>query len=137
MSRELRDRLLNELLPMARELLESRGEFLPFAGAIAPDGQTKLIAGTSGRDHPETLQILDVLVAGLAEGARAGQYLVTGLCFLASVEQGVASDAICIEFEDAESEPSSVVTRFVRDGEFVDFGEITLMRCARRVFKKS
>jgi hypothetical protein len=120
---------------MARELLEGRGEFLPFAGAIGPAGDTKLIAGTGSRDHPEAT-ILDVLASGLAQGVREGQYLVTGICFLSSVEQGVASDAICIEFEDADSEPSSVVVRFTRDGEFVDLGEITLMRCESRVYKQ-
>ena len=134
MSREHRDALLSELLPMARELLERTGDFYPFAGAVSPNGEVKLIAG-SGTGKSKSMESVEVIAVGLAKGVRDGEYLATGICFTTRDPQ--SSEAICIEFEDADEAPAAIMVPYARRQKVIEFADMILCRCQGRVFPRN
>ena len=94
--------LLNEVLPLAEQMLAEYGEFLPYAGATRPSGEGVSISGYDGREHPPSKDIIDLLANGLREGAASGEYIATALVYDVRVTPPGASeptDAIAVELE--------------------------------------
>ncbi len=77
--------LMNQGLPLARQILEQRGEFLPFASALRPNGDIIYLGAYDGREfrplfgaHGDLMQALkETLVAG----ARRQEYAATALFY--------------------------------------------------------
>ena len=94
--------LLNEVLPFAEQMLCNYGEFLPYAGTLRPSGEVVSISGHDGREHPPSKDVIDLLAAGLCEGASNGEYVATALVYDVRVTpptEREATDAIAAELE--------------------------------------
>ena len=60
------DRLLDESLPFAQEMLEKHGEFFPYAVAMSTSGEVSHIAGDPGEgENPASVAVLEILTEGL------------------------------------------------------------------------
>ena len=94
--------LLNDVLPLAEQMLAEYGEFLPYAGATRPSGEGVSISGYDGREHPPSKDIIDMLAWGLRQGAAAGDYLATALVYdvrVTAPSVNEPTDAIAVELE--------------------------------------
>lgn len=66
--------LIGSVLPLAEELLTAQGGFLPFGGAMRPDGQLVSIAGYHGNERPGSADVIAFLKAAFIAAARNGEY---------------------------------------------------------------
>lgn len=133
------DALLNVLLPQAQELVRQHGEFYPFGAAISVEGQTALCAGFDGVEHPESQDVIDLLLAGLRRDAEAGRIRAAAICLDVRVSppgHSEKSDAICVRIEHHSGEAAAVYLPYGRGflGK-TKFGQLYAARGEREVFR--
>jgi hypothetical protein len=51
------DGLLNMTLPFAQQMLSKSGEFYPFGATVTTKGETRLLAGDLGHEHPASADV--------------------------------------------------------------------------------
>jgi hypothetical protein len=99
------DALVSVTLPFAQEMLDKRGEYLPFGAAITLDGETRMLAGDPGAgERPESTEVLGTLV----EGVLRQQAELRAVAFVADVRTA-DSDAVRVELEHREGQAISVL----------------------------
>src|SRR4051794_17512127 len=91
--------LMNSVLPFAEQMLTAHGEFIPFGGAMRPDGELVSIAGYEGNEHPKSVDVIALVKSGLIPAARKGEFKAIAIVYdvrvkLPSTEE--KSDAIAI-----------------------------------------
>ena len=91
--------LINSVLPFAEQMLTTYGEFIPFGGAMRPNGQIVSIAGYDGKEHPRSVDVIALMKEGFVAAARKGEYMATAIVYdvrvkLHSTEE--KSDAIAV-----------------------------------------
>ena len=126
------DRLLDESLPFAQELLEKNGEFFPYAIALTASGELKHVAGDPGEgDQPSSVAVLQTLVEGLREEADTNR--------AAAVVSDVRlsdSDAVRVELEHSEGQAIVVLlpyrTKRLRRG--IEYGETRASQGERQIW---
>jgi hypothetical protein len=111
--------LMNSVLPFAKQMLTTHGEFIPFGGAMRPDGQLVSIAGYDGNEHPRSVDRITLLKGGLAAGARKGEYKATAICYDARVNlpsTNEKSDAIAVSLNHRDNYSVLVLFPYKIDG---------------------
>ena len=91
--------LMNSVLPFAKQMLTTHGGFIPFGGAMRPDGQLVSIAGYDGNQHPQSVDVIALIKNGFIAAARKGEYKATAIVYDAKVELPSVeekSDAIAV-----------------------------------------
>jgi hypothetical protein len=91
--------LIGSVLPLAKELLTAQGGFLPFGGAMRPDGQLVSIGAYDGNERSESAEVIALLKGALIAAARNGEYKATALVYDVRVKlpsSGEKSDAIAV-----------------------------------------
>jgi hypothetical protein len=94
--------VMNMLVPFAEKMLREHGEFYPFGGAMMPDGSTQLIAASDGTAHPESSDLVDLLVAKFRDDGRQGKYKATGIVYdVRTIPPGATekTDAIAVRLD--------------------------------------
>ncbi|WP_242395998.1 hypothetical protein [Anaeromyxobacter oryzisoli] len=66
------ERLMNELLPLARRMLREFGEFHPFGGALKTDGTFTHLGATTERDYGPSSELIKLLERDFHDRASAG-----------------------------------------------------------------
>jgi hypothetical protein len=101
------DELLNLLLPFAQQTLEKNGTFLPFAAALSADGEPRMVAGYTGKETSTAEELIELILSGLRNGVREGEYRAVGICFDARVTPpngGSKTDAVQVSLENVEGD---------------------------------
>lgn len=94
------DRLLDESLPFAQEMLEKHGEFFPYALAMSTTGEISHMAGDPGDgEQPASVAVLEVLT----EGLRAARETNRAAALVSDVRLA-DSDALRVELEHKEGQ---------------------------------
>lgn len=94
------DRLLDQSLPFAQDMLDKHGEFFPYAVAMSDAGEISLIAGDPGEgDQPTSVTVLEVLT----EGLRAARDTNRAAALVSDVRLA-DSDAVRVEMEHREGQ---------------------------------
>ena len=75
------EEIMNELLPFGQQMIEKQGEFIPFGGAMKPDGEIVYVAGFDGDEHPSSHDIINLLRDGYRLAARKSQYKATAIFY--------------------------------------------------------
>ena len=75
------ERLQVATLPFAKELLSSRGDFLPYGGSLTANGELGARAGWTGDDHPQAGEVLELLEERFAASAERGELRATAIVF--------------------------------------------------------
>ena len=91
--------LLGFLVPLATEMLEEHGSFLPCGGAVGPDGEFVPIDSDYDLAPPD---IIERLQAQFVDGAKSGSYIATALvydAFVTDPSDGTKSDAIIVSLD--------------------------------------
>ena len=65
------EKLVNSLLPFAKQMLQEHHEFFPFGGKMAPDGKIGQDAASDGTEHPASQALIDLLRQAHQAEARA------------------------------------------------------------------
>jgi hypothetical protein len=126
------DGLLNAALPFGQGMLEKHGEFFPYGVALNDDGESRMVAGYTGDEHPPSLEVLALLVDGLREhrdGLRAAA--------IVSDVRTTESDAIRVELEHREGACMAVLLpyskRRLRKG--VEYGDLAATAAEPRIWR--
>ena len=114
------DGLLNITLQFAQQMLAKRAEFYPFGATVTAGGETRLLAGDLGQEHPASADVLSLLVERLRQ-ERAGLKAVA-ICSDVRLSE---SDAIRVELEHRDGHAIAVLMpykpkRFGRGVEYDD-----------------
>lgn len=73
-AKEESERLVNHLLPLAKEMLTRYGEFYPYAAYMTPEGEiVDMGADDPDTEYPKSKDLIYVLRSSLEEVASAGQ----------------------------------------------------------------
>jgi hypothetical protein len=98
--------LMNSVLPFAKQMLTTHGEFFPFGGAMRPDGQLVSIAGYDGNQHPPSVDVIALMKNGFIAAARKGEYKATAIVYDARVKVPSTeekSDAIAVSLNHRDN----------------------------------
>jgi hypothetical protein len=74
------DALMNDLLPLAEQLLAKHREFYPFGGTIASDGRHVSIGAKTESDRPLSKELIDILTEAFRTDASDGKIRAAGIC---------------------------------------------------------
>jgi len=100
------ERLLSSVLPFARLMLDTHGEFHPYGGAMLPNGELVNIAGFDGRERPPAEETINFLKSAFAAAGKQGQYIATALVYDVRVTlpaSGEKSDAIAVALDHRDA----------------------------------
>ena len=114
------DGLLNITLPFAQQMLAKRGEFYPFGATVNAGGETRLLGGDLGQEHPASADVLSLLVEGLR--LERADLRAVALCSDVGLSD---SEAIRVELEHRDGHAMAVLMpykkkRFGRTVEYDD-----------------
>lgn len=98
------DGLLNATLPFAQQMLAKHGEFYPFGATVAASGETRLLAGEPGQEHPASAEVLALLVAGLRQ--RRADLRAIAICSDVRLPD---KDAVRVELEHRDGHAMAVL----------------------------
>lgn len=116
--------LMNSVLPLAEKMLTAHGEFIPFGGAMQPDGQIVSIAGDDGNEHPKSVDVIALMKQGFVVAAHKGEYKATAVVYDARVNLASTegkSDAIAVSLNHRDG--YSVIVLFPYS---IDAGKLIL-----------
>jgi hypothetical protein len=141
MSREDGNKLLNALLPFAKQMLAKHGEFHPFGAFLNEKGEVVLMAAHDGNEHPPSKELIDLMIEAMRKDAPAKGYQAVGICFdvlVALPKEAKKSDAIQVAIEYSDGEAVDVYLPYQKRwfGK-VRYGEIIASAADSRIFKKS
>ena len=107
MAHEDLNRLLNELLPFAKQMLDKHDEFYPFGGYVDAGGGIGHIGAWTGSEHPPSQEVLDASVRGLRAMAERGEIRASAIVVdVLTVPPGESEkrDAISVRLEHENGE---------------------------------
>ena len=113
------ERLLEAVLPLAEQMLETHREFYPYGGAMKPGGEIVSIGALGdGDEQPPSDQLIGQLKAAFMEGARTGTYLATALVYDVTItgDDGEASNAIAASLNHRDGYSVIVLAPYAFDG---------------------
>ena len=130
------DALLDEALNTASYFLEKNGEFFPFGVTMSPNGKINHVEGYTGDEQPPSQEVIDLLLAGMKQGAGKGDYRATALvCDVrVSTPGGPVQDAISVTIEHHTEEPVTCYLPYISTSGKFNFGDLFTERAERRVF---
>jgi hypothetical protein len=94
--------LMNMLVPFAEKMLREHGEFYPYGGTMMSDGSMTMTGAYNGNEHPNSKDVIDMMVAAFKEEAHAGKYKATGIVYdVRTVPPGATekTDAIAVRLD--------------------------------------
>jgi hypothetical protein len=118
--------LMNAGLPFAEKMLGEHGEFFPYGRAMRPNGEIVYVAGYDGREHPPSLDIIQLIKSAFVKGANDGSYLATALIYdvrIAITDPDEKKDAVAVSLNHRDGYSVIVMFPYRLDGVNVVFGE--------------
>lgn len=95
------EKLVREMLPLAKHALEERGNFAPFGGALLPDGEIRRIEPEPEEAPASGERLVEDLAQRLRGGANSGDYRATVALVNVRVRQpgGDPRDAVQVKLD--------------------------------------
>jgi hypothetical protein len=113
------DVMLNALLPFAQQMLAKHGEFYPFGASLKPNGEIVQIAVDTGIEHPNSADVIKLLVDGLRNRAAKEVLRAAAICCdVRTIPPGETEkrDAINVQLAHVSGESADVYLPYVKDG---------------------
>lgn len=118
------NKLLNIVLPAAKQLLENRGEFSPFGAALKSNGEIVFLGGYGEPEHSGDLDQRKAFWDGFRAGVLSGEYRATARTYPAvdieSPSTGEKSAAVMVALDHRDQ--YSVAAFFlyqIENGKFI------------------
>ena len=118
---------MNEVLPFAQQMLERHGEFIPYGGAMKPNGEIVSVAGYDGDEFPPSQDIIDLLKDAFRAAGRSGEYKATAIVFDVRVippGSEEKTDAVAVALDHKESYSVVVLFPYLLNNGAVEFGQV-------------
>jgi hypothetical protein len=136
--REQMDALFDALVGFAKQMLEERHAFYPFAAEVTTDGVVQMVTASLDADNPSSEVVLDSVEARLRAAAASGEVQATGVCAdvrLAPRLGRPETDAIRVDIEHAAADPVRVFVEYgVDESRRLVYREPVAQPGSRRVF---
>jgi len=119
--------LIGLVLPFAEQMLTTCGAFIPFGGAMRPDGQIVSIGGYDENEHSQSTNVIALMKRGFVEAARRGEYKATAVVYDVRVELPSTeekSDAIAVSLNHRDNYSVVVLYPYKIDGGEPIFGTV-------------
>jgi hypothetical protein len=78
-------RLMDELIPRAKCLLEKNGALYPIEASLRTDGETRAVAADTGEEYPDADELEDLLIRGFRQDATAREVRAVAWCYTVDV----------------------------------------------------
>jgi hypothetical protein len=135
---EQMDALLDALVGFAKQMLDERRAFYPFAAEVTAEGTLQMVTADLDADRPASDEVLESLEARLRAAATAGAVRATGVCADVRVAPRPGEpegDAIRVDIEHVAADPVRVFLSYDVDpsGRLV-YGDPLAEPGRRRVF---
>ena len=101
------ERLLNEVLSLAKTLLKKNKEFYPFGFRMTSDNAVQSVATFDGDERPSSEDVISILRSVFREDAQSGNTRATAVCYdcrVAIPSTGKKSDAIAVALDHENGE---------------------------------
>ncbi len=108
-------RLMGELLPMAKLLLERCGEFFPMGAEIGFDGEAQHVPAPEGIDQTNTLAVAELLRQAFAIRAEQGELRASAIIqdlMALELDADRRADAVSIEIEHFTGNNVTMIVRY-------------------------
>jgi hypothetical protein len=132
-------RLMNELLPMAKMLLERYGEFFPMGAEIGAEGELQQVAAPEGIDQTNTLALAELLrqtfIIRAEQGELRASAIIQDLMVLESSAERRA-DAVSIEIEHFTGYNVTIIVHYKRVADRITFGAPFVTEGVYRIFPR-
>jgi hypothetical protein len=136
--KEQAESLMNSLIPFAKKMLETYGEFYPFGGFIRVDGQiVHAGAQVEGEHHPPSRELMRLLLEGHRQRALAGKIVAAATVYavtLAATANREKTNAIQVDLDTASGYSAEVFFPYSIEGGHVAYGKIFAQKGANIVF---
>jgi hypothetical protein len=109
--------VLNAVTEFAKDQVEKRGSFLPFAATITTDGDLRMVIADIAVDQPEPIALLEPLYASLRRQASDGAIRAAAVCVdvrIRQTEGDEATDAIQAMVEHRDAKPVNVFRPYAK-----------------------
>ncbi len=121
------DRLLNESVGLAEQMLLERREFLPYGAVLRRDGEIMSVAIDGDDEQARSATVVAELRKGLRQGAAAGEYTATAI--ISNVQARVreserVSAAIAVALDHVEGYSVMVVIPYEIGENGIEYGEL-------------
>ncbi len=129
------DGLLDAVLPAAQQLLDSHGEFYPFAAKVNSDGELAMLAAHTGDERPRSNELLDALSAGALSQLDS----LRAVALVSDVRLPESSDAVRVELEHEDGVAMAVLLPYKkrRFGRGIKYGTLAAEPSEPRLWAKS
>jgi hypothetical protein len=133
--------LINELLPIAEEMLRRYGEFYPYGGYIRPNGETVHVGVKDpDTDRPKSRRVMSTLAKGFRDLRADNQCKATALVYNVVVplpdNQGT-SDAIQVNVDHIDTYSAEVFFPYKLVGREVVYGNTFAQEGKYEIFGKA
>jgi hypothetical protein len=123
-------RLLDWLLPPAKQMLAEKTDFVPFGATMKQDGEI-LGATTTDGDNGAPLQIsIESLTQSFRRKSRLGELRAAGICYDARTippGQTEKHDVLCASIEHQSGEALNVMLPYNKTGSDIQYGQMFTM----------
>jgi len=121
------EELMNDLLPLAKKMLQEHGEFYPYGGYTELNGKiTHVGAQIKGTDRPQSAPLIQLLRDSFKKGAKDGNYKATAIIFDVRIKTPGSiekSDAIQVCLDHKSGYSAEVLFPYRIDGGTVTYGK--------------
>ncbi|MDH3637599.1 MAG: hypothetical protein OES09_03960 [Gammaproteobacteria bacterium] len=119
--------LINAVLPVAQQMLEKYGEFIPYGGAMKPNGEVVSVPGYDGNEQPSSQEIINLLKDSFRAAGKNGEYKATAIVFDVHViapGSDEKTDAVAVALDHKEGYSVVVLFPYQLSDGAVEFGQV-------------
>lgn len=133
------EKLMNEILPVAKRMLRQHGEFLPYGGYMKPNGEIVHVGAKDPEtDRPKSMDLISILRNSFRRMAKNKECIVAVTVFDVVVtipESNRKSDAIQVSVDHIDNYSADVFFPYQIIEDKVVFGEIFAQEGKHEVFE--
>ena len=134
-----RETLMASVLAFARHMLETNGEFYPFAALINHSGQMEQLGADTGDERPSSKEMIELLLNALRVWATDGKLRASAVAFDVSIQlrgHDGPSDAIAVLFDHVSGTSEQIYVSYRLASGKADFDEPVSQPNESAVFRR-
>jgi hypothetical protein len=117
--------LVDAVLPLAKQMLDRKGEFYPYGTAMTADGQIASVAAPEAKERTASIAVIRNLKVAFLAGAKERRFKATALVYKVSValpQNGKQSDAIAVSLNHRDGSSVKILFPYRMESGSAVFG---------------
>jgi len=130
--------LMNYVKLIAKRMLSDQGEFLPFGGAMKPNGEVIRVDADIDEENQQSSVLIAKMQQSFSESAKKGKYKATAIVCDVQVtlpETNIESDAIAIALDHVSGYSVVVFFAYILQNRQLEIGKIFAQVGDQAIFK--